>query len=241
MLVDAVTQGLVEESRIDESAQRVLTQKFALGLFDNPFVDEAQVAALVGTATNQALAADTQRQSLVLLENRDTLLPLDPSARKVWLHGVSPSAAVAAGFIVVETLEDAELAIIRSATPYEVLHPDYVFGAMQHEGRLDFTEDNPDYQAIVAAAAQVPTIVSVTMDRPAILTKVREHATAILANFGLSDAALLDVIAGRAAPQGKLPFALPADMQSVDAQLPDVAFDLDTALYPFGFGLSYGD
>lgn len=241
VLVDAVTQGLVEESRIDESALRVLTQKFALGLFDNPFVDEAQVTALVGTPVNQELAAATQRESLVLLQNRDSLLPLDAAARKVWLHGVSRTAAEAAGFVVVETLDEAELAIIRSATPYEVLHPDYAFGAMQHEGRLDFSDDHPDYQAIVAAAAQVPTIVSVTMDRPAILTNVREHAAAVFANFGLSDAALLDVIVGRAAPQGKLPFALPADMQSVEAQLPDLAFDLDNALYPFGFGLSYGD
>lgn len=242
MLLAAVQQGLVTEARIDASVQRLLAQKFALGLFEAPFVDVEQVAALVGTAGNQALAAETQRQSQVLLENRDAFLPLNGAAgRKVWLHGVARAAAEAAGFTVVDSVDDAELAIVRSATPFEVLHPDYVFGAMQHEGRLDYRDDDADYQAIVAAAARVPTIVSVTMDRPAILTRVREHATALFANFGISDEALLDVITGRAEPQGKLPFALPADMASVEAQLPDVAFDLEAPLYPFGFGLRYAE
>jgi beta-glucosidase len=64
-------------------------------------------------------------------------------------------------------------------------------------------------------------------------------ARAILANFGVSDAALLDVLAGRATPQGKLPFDLPASMDAVAAQKPDVAHDIPHPLYPFGYGKSY--
>jgi beta-glucosidase len=87
--------------------------------------------------------------------------------------------------------------------------------------------------------AQLPTVVTVYLDRPAILTPLKGKARAILANFGVSDEALLDVLAGRAKPQGKLPFDLPASMDDVAAQKPDVAHDLPHPLYPFGSGKSY--
>jgi beta-glucosidase len=85
----------------------------------------------------------------------------------------------------------------------------------------------------------VPTVVTVYLDRPAILTPIRDRARAVIANFGVSDAALLDVVTGRAAPQGKLPFELPASMDGVAAQRSDLPHDSRHPLYPFGFGRSY--
>jgi beta-glucosidase len=82
-------------------------------------------------------------------------------------------------------------------------------------------------------------VVTVYLDRPAVLTPLKGKARAILANFGVSDAALLDVLAGRGAPQGKLPFDLPSSMDGVLTQKSDVAHDLPHALYPFGFGKGY--
>lgn len=240
VLLEAVRSGLVAEERIDRSVQRLMQQKFELGLFEAPFVDEAAVAALVGNPATQALAAAAQRESQVLLENRAALLPFTAAGKRVWLHGVTAAAASAAGFTVTESLAEADLALIRSATPWETLHPDYVFGAMQHEGSLAYPDTHPDYQALLAAAgAGVPVVFAVTMDRPAILGAVRTYADALLANFGASDEALLDIITGRAAPRGKLPFALPSDMATVEAQFADVPFDLERPLYPFGYGLDY--
>ena len=48
LLVGLVRDGLVSESRFDESARRLLLVKFQLGLFDNPFVDEDAAAAHCG-------------------------------------------------------------------------------------------------------------------------------------------------------------------------------------------------
>jgi len=79
----------------------------------------------------------------------------------------------------------------------------------------------------------------VYLDRPAILTPLRDRARALVANFGVSDAALLDVLAGKAKPEGKLPFELPSSMQAVAAQRSDVAHDSGRPLYRFGFGRSY--
>ena len=88
-------------------------------------------------------------------------------------------------------------------------------------------------------ALTVPTIVTVYLDRPAILTPLKERARAVIANFGVSDAALLDVVTGLASPEGKLPFELPSSMEAVAAQKPDVPHDSKAPLYKFGFGLRY--
>ena len=61
----------------------------------------------------------------------------------------------------------------------------------------------------------------------------------MIGSFGVSDRALLDVLTGRARPQGKLPFDLPRSMESVTAQRPDVAHDVRDPLYRFGYGLRY--
>jgi beta-glucosidase len=114
-----------------------------------------------------------------------------------------------------------------------------VFGAMQHEGDLGFHAGNKAFDETMRLGAQLPTVVTVYLDRPAILTPLKGKARAILANFGVSDEALLDVLAGRAKPQGKLPFDLPASMDDVAAQKPDVAHDLPHPLYPFGSGKQY--
>ena len=77
------------------------------------------------------------------------------------------------------------------------------------------------------AATGTPTVVVVNMDKPVILTEFIDSVAGVLGAFGASDAALLDVVFGKASPTGKLPFDLPRDMPSVMAQAADVPFDLD--------------
>jgi beta-glucosidase len=129
------------------------------------------------------------------------------------------------------------LALIRTAAPFETLHPNYFFGARQHEGDLSFRDGAADYEAIKAASAKVPTVATIYLDRPAILTNVKDKVAALLGNFGVSDAALFDALTGKAAPQGRLPFELPSSMDEVKAQSPDAPHDTARPLYRFGFGI----
>ena len=80
---------------------------------------------------------------------------------------------------------------------------------------------------------------TVYLDRPAILTGLAAMSSALVANFGVSDAALLDVLTGKCRPAGKLPFELPSSMQAVEAQKSDVPYDSEKPLYKFGFGRTY--
>ena len=67
-------------------------------------------------------------------------------------------------------------------------------------------------------------------------------AGAVLAGFGMSDSALLDVLTGEVAPQGRMPFALAGTRAAVEQQYSDLpGYDetADGALYPYGAGLTY--
>jgi beta-glucosidase len=233
-LIEAVERGEVEETRLDESVRRILLGKFQLGLFENPYVDPEQAESVVGTPADVALAQKTQRVAQVLLQNRASLLPVAPTMRKVWLFGMAPEAARQAGLTVVDDPADADFAIVRTEAPSEMLHPNHFFGSRQKEGRLDFREGDPAFDALERASASVPTTLAIFLDRPAILTNVQNKASAILANYGASDAAVLDVILGTETAKGRLPAELPRSMDAVEAQDPALPDDSGDPLYPRG-------
>jgi beta-glucosidase len=239
ILVEAVKAGKLTEARLAESAYRIMLQKLQQGLFENPYVDPIQAASLCANASFMKEAHAAQSRSLVLLENKNKTLPLSDKIKKLYLYQINPQAAREAGFTVVEKPEDADLALIRAVTPFERLHPNYFFGARQNEGDLSFKDGNAEYEAIKTASAKAPTIVTIYLDRPAILTNVKDKVAALLGNFGASDKALFDVLTGKVVPRGKLPFELPSSMDEVKAQAEDTPYDTKTPLYKFGFGLTY--
>ena len=234
-LLAAVKDGSVSVARIDAAVRRVLRLKFELGLFDNPYVDAGAAVRIVGDPSHIREAEAAQRDAQVLLENRDAMLPIRARGKRVWLYRVDPAAARAKGFVVVDDLRQADLAILRVDAPSEKLHPYAFFGSRQNEGRLDFRDGDKDYEAIKLATAAVPTAVAINLDRPAVLTNVRGTVRALVATFGASDAAVLDVMTGAATPKGRLPFELPSSMAAVARQDPAAPDDSAAPLYPFGY------
>lgn len=77
--------GLISNKRIDDAAGRILSAKFALGLFDNKraFIPET----IIPNIDHQALAREAVAQSLVLLKNQDALLPLSPNLAHIKVAG----------------------------------------------------------------------------------------------------------------------------------------------------------
>ena len=231
LLLELVADGEITEERLDISARRILREKFELGLFDDPFVDEDAADEIVGRADFRAAGEAAQRASITVLAN-DGALPFAPGL-KLYLEGVDADAAAAFGEVV-DTPAEADLAILRLQAPFEERAT--MFENFFHAGSLEFSEEVIAHVRAVAAA--VPTVVDVLADRPPILAPIAEVASALTVNWGASAAALLDVLSGASPARGALPFDLPRSMAAVEASRPDVPFDTADALFRFGHGLS---
>ena len=81
-LGEAVKKGDVSPAVLDQSVSRILRLKFRMGLFDNPFVDEKAAPEMVANSEHLELAREVARQSIVLLKNRDNILPLKKNCSK---------------------------------------------------------------------------------------------------------------------------------------------------------------
>jgi len=237
ILIELVHSGQVPEARLDQSVRRLLRDKFVLGLFDNPFVDPEAAVMIVGNPAFREKGDLAQRKSIVLLKNGETgkgkVLPLQGKPR-IYVEGLQPEVASEYGQVVASPAE-AELAVIRLDCPFQ---PRQGFLDRHfHAGDLDFK--SPQKERILGLLEKVPTIVVITLDRPAVIPEIAQMSAGLLADFGASDAAVLDIIFGKCKPGGKLPFELPSSMEAVKKQKEDLPHDSENPVFPFGHGLTY--
>ena len=232
LVLELLDEGRLTGERLDASVRRLLREKFALGLFDNQFVDPEHAAVVVGREDFVAAGEAAQRRAFTLLVNRDDRLPLAEGTR-LYVEGLDPAVAADYGELVTSP-DDADVALLRLKAPYEPRSGS--FEAVFHAGSLEFPQAQQRHHLELCSA--VPTVVDVYLDRPAVLTHLRA-AAGLFASFGGTDAAFLDVVFGRAQPHGRLPFDLPRSMAAVQRSRPDVPFDTADPAFQFGAGLSY--
>ena len=79
--------GKVTPSRLDEAVRRILRIKFRLGLFDNPYADEAREREALLNPAHLAAAREVASRSMVLLKNERNILPFDKGVRRIALIG----------------------------------------------------------------------------------------------------------------------------------------------------------
>jgi beta-glucosidase len=137
---------------------------------------------------------------------------------------------------VLPLAEGADVQIVRRNAPFEPRTNGFL-ETVFHAGDLDFKE--PELSELLDLARSKPTVLVLHLERPAVIPELNEVCAAIVATFGSSDEAVMDVLTGRTPPEGKLPFELPSSMDAVRAQKPDVPHDSEAPLYPFGHGLTY--
>jgi len=126
------------------------------------------------------------------------------------------------------------------ALPWEANH--LSFTTMEASQSWQITPSLASIQAVMKEVGATKTVLAIYFRNPYVLddeSRLKE-AGAILASFGVSDTALLEVISGRFKPRGKLPFALARTLQAVIENEPDVpGYRAADTLYPFKFGLTY--
>ncbi|WP_340201749.1 glycoside hydrolase family 3 protein [Ascidiimonas sp. W6] len=236
LVVQLVNEGELTEERINKSVTRLLRQKFQLGLFDNPFVDESKVAVILNKKSSRELGEKTQRESMTLLKNKENTLPLPKNKHKVYIENID-SLMVSNYATVVAKPEEADLAIIRLNTPWYPAETKVPFAKSFHHGDLNFK--GKEKARILKLLKTVPTVVNIYLDRPAVIPEITAAAQALIADYGASDQSVCEVLFGNALPKGKLPFELPSSMEAVYNQKTDVPYDSENPLFKFGFGLSY--
>ncbi|MDR1339635.1 MAG: glycoside hydrolase family 3 C-terminal domain-containing protein, partial [Prevotellaceae bacterium] len=92
-LLSLIKSGRISEQTIDISLRRILTVKFELGLFENPYVDPQEADRTVRCKEHRELVLEAARKVMTLLKNRDNVLPLsDKSIKRIGVFG--PAANV---------------------------------------------------------------------------------------------------------------------------------------------------
>ena len=234
-VVELVKTGRLSEARIDQSVRRLLRLKFQLGLFDNPFVDETLVPQILGRPAAVAAGLASQQRAMTLLKNEQQALPVQGQP-KIFVKNIDPAVADRYAEVVAAP-EQADFAILRLETPWVPVETNNPFASDFHHGDLDFK--GKAKAEILALLQTIPTIVVLYLDRPAVIPEISAAAKALLGEYGADDSAVLNVVFGKARPEGKLPFELPNSMEAVRNQKADVPYDSENPLYPFGFGMSY--
>ena len=117
-----------------------------------------------------------------------------------------------------------------------------------YKGKTVNTINTTDMQLVNDTKAKMgdkPVIVSVKVGKPMIFSEIEGSASAILVHMGVQDQALMEIITGAKEPSALLPFQMPADMLTVEAQFEDVPRDMkaytdaDGNSYDFAFGLNW--
>ena len=104
-ILQGVQSGRIPAKRIDEAACKILTAKFALGLFENPIPPLPTQRGFPGNKEHQQTALEAARESIVLLKN-DGILPLDKPYGRIFLCGPNADSQTQLGDWVVPQEDD---------------------------------------------------------------------------------------------------------------------------------------
>lgn len=117
-----------------------------------------------------------------------------------------------------------------------------------YRGKRNTAANEADLDLVIRmreAMGEKPVITVITLKNPMVMAELEPYTDVILAEYGINPQAVLDVITGRFTPEGLLPIQIPVDMQTVETQKEDVAFDMECYedgeghRYDFGFGMNF--
>ena len=240
-LIKLIKENIISEGRINESVKRILVNKFELGLFDDPYVDENKIKDRVNTKKNIEAGLDAQRKSIVLLENNGAL-PLK-KGMKIFVDGLDGNIAKDFG-VLVKDPSDADVIIMYIHTVFNGNQEsglnrvfDNFLSTLFPNGDLNFNSEI--HTRVENYSKDKELIVVVDLNRPAILEDIKKLSSSLIATFGVSDQIMFEGIFGEFSPTGKLPFEIPSSMESVLNQKEDVPDDSLNPTYEMGYGISY--
>ena len=310
-VIEAYQMGVKEHgeafmrTRFEKSAQRLLTNIFRTGLFENPYENVSNSKETVGKPEFMTAGYNAQLKSIIMLKNNNHVLPLKkgitvylpkkytpsmqgffgPPSKEHWDEAVK-TELFNKYFNYTDDPAKADCAVVFVSSPYGGAGYDKEDLAKGGNGYVPITLQYGEYKATHARARSIaagdpvepgidnrsykdktitagnyndlktiretkaamkgkPVVVVLTMSKPVIPAEFEKDANAIVANFGVQNQAILDVLSGSVEPSGLLPFQMPANMKTVELQSEDIPHDMvcykdaDGHTYDFGFGMNW--
>jgi beta-glucosidase len=291
-------------NRFEQSAVRLLNNIFRLGLFENPYLEAEESDRIVGSPEFMQEGYEAQLKSIVLLKNRNQVLPLPSKSTvyipkiftpvgKDWFGNPTPESlehpvnlnVVKKYYNVTDDPDKADFALVFITSPnsgtgysqedadqggngfvplslqyktYTAEHAREVSLAgderdcdvlnRSYKGKSVTPHNTSDLDVILETKTMMkgkPVIVSILLNNPTVVAEFESEVDAIIANFGVQDQAIMEVLVGAVEPSGLLPMQMPANMRTVEEQFEDVAHDMECHVdsenhtYDFAFGMSF--
>ena len=232
-LLETVKSGMVDIKLVDNSVYRLLMEKFELGLFENPYVDEKKAVAFVGNPALQARADLAMRKSIVLLRNENNALPIKQKTKVYFETYFQKRGAASASNVFQPLKNNHDIEFVRTPEEADMILVWITPGSkslFESNGSpiyLSLSKNAVDINYINALAAKKPTILAVNYTNPWVIDEIyneqtKKHFAGVLATFGTTTDALLDIITGKFKPSGKMPFTTPISEDQAQQQLSDV-------------------
>ena len=265
LAIEAVNEGAIPIKRIDDAVYRILKIKKQIGLFDKPIKNPAN-NDVVGSEKHRDLARESVRKSLVLLKNKDNILPLKKGNMKITLvgdhadnigfqcggwtiHWQGGSGDITSGTTILDAFKSAvndSNNIRYSKDGNELEGSDIIVIAV---GEKPYTEGVGDRDSLLLSQdnkkllkkvkrTKIPYVVVLISGRPMIIEEELDKSHAFIAAWlpGTEGKGISDVIFGDFDFTGKLSMTWPRSMKQLPINYGDSSYD---PLFKFGFGLSY--
>ncbi len=258
---ESVEEGSIPMERVDDAVRRILLIKKQSGLFERPFSDQS-LLSYVGSKDHREVAREAVRKSMVLLKNKNNILPIPKSGKTIIVAGKgADDVGMQSGGWTISwqggmgqttngtTILDAIKSAVDPGTIVEYT-PDgtsftgdlavVVIGEKPYAemigDRKDLKLDNEDLEVIKRFTDNdIPVVVVLLSGRPMIVTDEIGKWDGFIAAWlpGTEGTGVADVLFGDYKPTGKLSFSWPKSMNQFPID-PN-----DDHLFSFGFGLTY--
>ena len=264
---ELVSEGQISMSRIDDAVKRILKQKILLGLFEQPYatISSAEIDAF-GSAEHRDIARQAVRESLVVLDAKNNVLPLKQDGQTIGLAGVladdlgaqcggwtiawqGGNGDITEGTSILEGFQKlagtSKVHFSKTADfEQDIDVAIVVIGEKTpySEGGGDRSSLNIENQDIALLkklkSKNIPTIAILISGRPMILGEALQHSDAMIAAWypGTEGDGIAEVLFGLVDPKGKLTHSWPNHMRQIPINLGDANYQ---PLYPFKHGLTH--
>lgn len=240
-------------AKVDESVHLLLLEKFSLGLFENPYVDVDLAVNTIGKKEFQDRADLAMRKSIVLLRNGrkdNKVLPLKPKT-KVYFESyhykedANPSNIFQTednswDVEFVDTPEKSDVIVL-----WLVPQGPSLFASDGSPLHVGLSNNNIDVDYINKLTSKKTTILAVNYSNPWAIDEIysenSQNIKGVLATFGTTPEAILDVVMGKFQPSAKMPFSTPisdAAAQNQKSDVPGYMEGENYALFNFDEGIN---